>query len=98
MSSFDDSVRTAASGSAPITSGSSPAAALEVRTWLNWSSATATSLTLMPVFCGEVLDDLLGRGDPVGQVLLDPDRDALPLALSPSPSCRSRRRPPSARR
>ena len=34
---------------APITSGRSPAAALEVRIWLNWSSATGVSLTLIPL-------------------------------------------------
>ena len=32
-----------------MTSGSSPAAALEVSIWLNWSSATATSSTSTPL-------------------------------------------------
>ncbi len=42
-------VRTEARDSDPITSGSSSAAAAEVRVWVNWSSATPTSSTSTPV-------------------------------------------------
>ena len=86
MSSLADSVRSAPSGSAPITSGRSPAAALEVRIWLNWSSATAVSSTVDTALLGEGVDDLLGRGDPVGEVLDDPDGDAVAVAASTSSS------------
>ncbi len=46
---MEDSVRIWPSGMPPITSGRSPAAALEVRIWLNWSSATGVSSTSIPV-------------------------------------------------
>ena len=49
MSSLDDSVRIWPSGMPPMTSGRSPAAAFEVRIWLNWSSATGASSTSIPV-------------------------------------------------
>ena len=99
MSSLDDRVRTAGSGSAPITSGSLPAAAFEVRTWLNWSSATATSLTLMPVFAVKsstifwVAATRSGRSSSIQTVMF------WPLALlAAGGAAARRRRQPSARR
>ena len=89
-SSLADSVRIWPSGMPPMTSGRSPAAALEVRIWLNWSSATGVSSTSMPVSVGERVDDRLGGGHPVGEVLLDPDGDLVGVtaaaAASPSSS------------
>ncbi len=81
-SSLEDSVRIWPSGMPPMTSGRSPAAALEVRIWLNWSSATGVSSTSMPVSCRERVDDRLGRGHAVGEVLLDPDGDLVGVAAA----------------
>ena len=39
-------------------------------------------LDVDPALLGEGVDDLLGGGDPVGQVLDDPDRDAVAVAAA----------------
>ena len=43
-------------------------------------------LDLDPALRGEGVDDLLGGGDPVGQVLQDPDGDAVGVTAATPPS------------
>ena len=88
-------MRTWPSGRPPITSGSFPAAAFEVRIWLNWSSATATSLTLTPVFSVKsstmswVAATRSGRSSSIQTVMLLASPPPPPLV--PTPAARAER-------